>query len=87
MERPVAGEDLEGLSPEQQVEGLSHLRVHLPPEKVIEMRHGPAAVFETAGGVFLGPAGRLHDAIQRDERQNKDLSHPGSPSLVYSIRR
>src|SRR6202035_6010253 len=73
--RPVRREDVVSFAPEEQIEGAAKNLAHGPAELGIEMRKSPAAEREAAGRVFAGSAGRLHDAVEADERRGKDLAH------------
>jgi hypothetical protein len=53
-------------SEEERIDVL-HQRTEGPPDVVVPVRHRPAAVPEAALGVLVGAAGRLHDAVERDE--------------------
>lgn len=60
---PITGEDVVGGFAEQQVEGHAHLLGHDFACGIVEVREGPAAELKAAGAVFIGAAGRLHDAV------------------------
>jgi hypothetical protein len=47
----------------------------------------PAAIFETALGIFLGPARSLHDAIEADESRGFDLAHGNLPFIPLLLAR
>src|SRR5918995_2808033 len=70
---PVRGEDLVRTAAEQQLVGLG------PGDPVdhlfVEIVDGPAALGEAAGRIFMWPAGRLHDPVERDERVDSEGSH------------
>jgi hypothetical protein len=75
---PVRGEDLVRLPAEDEVERLPHELGHCLHHLLVPERDGPAAVVEAPGGVFLGPAGRLHDPIEADEGVHNELPHGSS---------
>ena len=73
--RPGGREHLIGLSAEQERTGLCGPLGHDRGELLIEVGHQPPAVPEAAVAVLVGAAGRLHDAIQRQEGSDNQLSH------------
>src|SRR3954468_10610134 len=77
---PVRGENLVGLAAEQEVELLLEDAVDLFAELLIEIGHHPAAELEALGRILRRPAGRLHDAVHRNEGADDYLPH-GSLSL------
>src|SRR2546428_2476951 len=72
---PVAGEDVVCRPAEQQIERVSHLLTHDISQDIVEIRDCPSAIFEAAAIVFPWSARPLHDAVERDERQNDELPH------------
>src|ERR1043165_1346953 len=73
MVRPVAGEDLVGPAPQQQVElSGDNLVNSLAP---VEEAHGPASMGEPVARILLGSAGCLHDAVESDLRDCDDFPH------------
>src|SRR4030095_13549115 len=77
---PVRGENLVGLSAEQEVEFLLEDAVDLFAELSSEISHRPAAELEALGRILGRSAGRLHDAIDGNLGADDDLPH-GSLSL------
>ena len=81
----MRGEELIGLSPEQEVIGGGHglfsdLRHHLIP-----VRPGPAALLEVARKIFLRLSWCLHDTIQRNESQNGEFTNFGIMLIMTSF--
>ncbi len=73
--RPVAGEDIVGAPPEQQIERRREKFAHCFRDGVIPVGGGPTAEAKAAAAVFVLPAGRLHHAVEADERAGNNLSH------------
>ncbi len=65
--RPVATEDLVRLAAEQERVGVGEPARHGLPEILVGVRERPAAVLELAVTVLVPRAGRLHDAVEREE--------------------
>ena len=61
---------------------MSHLLSHDLPHKVVEVPDRPSTVFEAAAIVFPWATRSLHNTIERDERQNDELSHVRSSLLA-----
>lgn len=63
--RPIGGEDVVGLAPQQQLEGRREQRRHRLLRGRIGISPDPAAILEAAAGILIRPAWRLHDAVGR----------------------
>src|SRR5688500_19789686 len=77
---PVRGEYVVGPPAKQQVERRSKQRLDLLTDNIVEELGQPTAQLETAGSVFLGSAGCLHHAVERNENGSNDLTHRYPPS-------
>src|SRR6266498_4964408 len=76
---PIGCKYLKCLAPQQQIKWPAHLLGHDLPQEFIEVRNGPSATRKVATSVFGGPAGCLHDAVERYESQHNDFSHAICP--------
>ena len=72
--RPVRGEDVVGRRPSSRSNGAENDSPIAAPISVAHMCP-PAAVFESAGGILLRSAGRLHHAVQAHECPSNNLAH------------
>jgi hypothetical protein len=72
---PIRLPNLEGLATQQQVERRVHLPSQERPKRRVGVGRYPAAVRETAAGVFLWPAGSLDDPIKREVFKDNNFSH------------
>src|SRR6185436_5631956 len=79
--RPVRGENLIGLAPEQQIERLRELFADRLSADIVKIWGDPPAIFESTRAIFLRPARRLHDSVKRNHRGGNDFPHGPSPSL------
>ena len=71
--RPVAAEDVERSATQQERAGVAvELDDKLADGRVAEGCR-PAAMGEPVAGIFLGPAGRLHHAVEGQERLHREL--------------
>src|SRR5262249_9306232 len=73
--RPVGREDLVGPAAEEESKRVAHLLGHCLAARLVEVADRPAPVLEVSRGVLVGTAGGLHDAVERDERKDDELSH------------
>src|SRR5687768_14341349 len=58
--------------------GAQHDPVEALADVIVPVRDRTAAVLESSVGIFVLAAGRLHDAVERDELGNDQLSHRAS---------
>src|SRR4030095_3318588 len=72
---PIRCENLVSLPAEQQIEFLIENAVDLFAERLIEVRHSPAAELEALGRILRWPAGRLHDAVGGNLGTDDNLPH------------
>src|SRR5205823_3816946 len=83
--RPIAGEDVVGATPKQQIETPSLRRGdRLSPGRA-SIWDGPSAM-RVVVAALAPSAGRLDYAVQRDLFEDPDLPHCESPSLRDSAR-
>src|SRR6184192_1941843 len=73
--RPIPSKDVVSSPAEEKVERVPHLLDHDAAAEVVEVAHGPSAVFEASRRVFLRSTGSLHDSVECDEGQNNQSSH------------
>lgn len=62
-----------------------HLFVHDGSKPLIEIRQKPAAIIEAAVSIFLRPARRLHDPVQRKRVRNRHLL--AATSIITPLQR
>src|SRR6058998_3345404 len=70
---PVAGEDVVGLSAQEERFEVGQALVHDMAHFLVPVRHGPSSVPEAAVPVLVRTARRLHDAVQREESLGGEL--------------
>src|SRR5215471_2624924 len=77
--RPVGGEDVVGLAPENEVERGAHRLAHDLAHLLVPVVHRPAAVPEAAVVVLAWSTRSLHDPVEGQEGVHDQLSHLWRP--------
>ena len=72
---PVCGHDLVGLAAEHEVDRRRHRLGHGLGKLIAPVADHPASMIEALARVFLWTAGRLHDAVERREGEDDEISH------------
>ncbi len=78
MIRPVGCEDFECFSSQKEIKGFLPFLLQDFAHEFIRIGSLPSAVWKSAAGVLLRPAGSLDHAIECDKRQDDQFSHGGS---------
>jgi hypothetical protein len=77
--RPVGGEDVVGLAPEQEVERRAHRLPYDLAHPLVPVVDRPATESEAAALVLFRTARGLHDPVERQKGVHDQLSHRSCP--------